>query len=46
VVGLNSLVEGMLRMLRRLIGENIELDWRPAEELWQVRVDPPRSTRS
>ena len=40
VVGLNSLVEGMLRMLRRLIGENIELDWRPAEELWQVRVDP------
>ncbi len=40
VVGLNSLVEGMLRMLRRLIGEHIELDWRPGGELWPVRVDP------
>jgi two-component system cell cycle sensor histidine kinase/response regulator CckA len=30
----------MLKMLKRLIGENIKLDWRPGEQLWPVLVDP------
>jgi signal transduction histidine kinase len=27
-------------MLRRLIGENIELAWRPGGGVWPVRIDP------
>jgi CheY-like chemotaxis protein len=27
-------------MLQRLIGENIQLSWNPAAELWPVKVDP------
>ena len=27
-------------MLRRLIGENIELVWSPSSELWPIKVDP------
>ena len=30
----------MLKMLRRLIGEDIDLDWRPGRALWPVRMDP------
>ncbi len=40
VVDLNDAVEGMLKMLRRLIGENVELAWRPAAGLWPIRIDP------
>jgi len=40
LLNLNQTVGGMLRMLERLIGENIRLDWRPKEDLWLVRVDP------
>ena len=40
VLDLNETVEGMLKMLRRLIGEHIELDWRPGRDLGPVRVDP------
>jgi CheY-like chemotaxis protein len=39
VLDLNETVEGMLKMLRRLIGENIELVWQPAASLWPVRMD-------
>jgi PAS domain S-box-containing protein len=37
---LNDAVEAMLQMLRRLIGEHIELDWIAGKDLWQVRIDP------
>ena len=37
---LNEAIEGTLKMLRRLIGENIELLWRPGSNLWEVRMDP------
>ncbi len=37
---LNESVEGMLKMLRRLIGEDIQLNWRPGKSLWPVRMDP------
>jgi len=40
VLDLNIVVEGVLNMLRRLIGEDIELVWRPGQNLWLVRMDP------
>jgi len=40
VLDLNESVETMLKMLRRLIGEGIELVWLPAKVLWPVRMDP------
>jgi PAS domain S-box-containing protein len=40
VLDLNETVALMLNMLRRLIGEDIDLDWIPAEMLEPVSVDP------
>lgn len=37
---LNETIEGMLKMLRRLVGENIELVWVPGHGLWRVNIDP------
>ena len=40
VLDLNETVEGMLKMLRRLIGEDIDLVWLPGKNLKPVWVDP------
>ncbi len=40
VLNLNDTIAGMLSMLRRLIGEDIELAWSPGQDLWPVRMDP------
>ncbi len=40
VLDLNETVEGMLTMLRRLIGEDIDVAWKPGDELWPVMMDP------
>lgn len=40
ILDLNAVVSGMLNMLRRLIGEDIELVWRPGEKLWPLKMDP------
>ncbi len=40
VLNLNDTVEGMLKMLGRLIGEDIDLAWLPGTELWPVKMDP------
>jgi PAS domain S-box-containing protein len=40
VLDLNETVEGMLKMLQRLIGENINLTWMPGAGLWPVKMDP------
>lgn len=37
---LNRTILDMDRMLRRIIGENIELVTLPAQDLWNVRMDP------
>ena len=40
VLDLNDTVTGMLKMLRRLIGEDIHLAWMPGGDLWPVKMDP------
>jgi two-component system, cell cycle sensor histidine kinase and response regulator CckA len=40
VLDLNKTIDGMLKMLQRLIGESIHLDWKPEANLWPVKVDP------
>jgi PAS domain S-box-containing protein len=40
VVDLNDLVEASLTMLGRMIGEDVQLLWRPGRHLWSVRIDP------
>jgi len=40
VLDLNETIEGLLKMLTRLIGEDMRLIWNPAPDLWQVRMDP------
>jgi PAS domain S-box-containing protein len=40
VLDLNADVEKLLKMLRRLIGEDIDLAWLPGASLWTVRMDP------
>lgn len=40
VIDLNEVVGGMLKMLRRLIGEDIDLIWRPMTDLKPVLMDP------
>jgi signal transduction histidine kinase len=37
---LNESIENMLKMLRRLIGEDIDLVWLPENDLWSVKLDP------
>jgi PAS domain S-box-containing protein len=40
VLDLNDAVAGMLKLLQRLIGEDIKLAWRPGVALWPVKLDP------
>ncbi len=40
VLDLNHAVTGMHNMLKRLIGENIDLIWNPKEDIWPIKIDP------
>ncbi len=40
ILDLNDTISGMLKMLRRLIGEDIDLSWQPGLDLWKVKIDP------
>jgi two-component system cell cycle sensor histidine kinase/response regulator CckA len=40
VLDLNTAVDGLLKMIRPLVGEDIDLVWRPGRELRPVLIDP------
>lgn len=40
VLDLNANLESMLKILRKLIGEDIHLEYRPGKVLWPVLMDP------
>lgn len=40
VLDLNALVTNTLKMLQRLIGEDINIAWKPGPELWKIHMDP------
>lgn len=40
MIDLNEAVAGMLKMLRRLIGEQVQLVWQPQVDLWPILIDP------
>jgi two-component system, cell cycle sensor histidine kinase and response regulator CckA len=40
VLDFNKAVAGTLKMLQRLIGEDITIEWRPGRDLWPVMADP------
>ena len=40
LLDLNEAVEGMFAMLRRLIGEDIQLVWKPGPDIGLVKIDP------
>ncbi|MBI5846327.1 MAG: PAS domain S-box protein [Deltaproteobacteria bacterium] len=40
VLDLNETIEGLLKMLSRIIGEDMRLIWNPAPDLWAVKMDP------
>jgi PAS domain S-box-containing protein len=40
VLDLNETISGMLKILQRLVGENIELRWTSGRDLWTVKMDP------
>jgi PAS domain S-box-containing protein len=40
IINLNKAIKNMLAMLRRLIGEDIDLTWHPSEQIGPVNMDP------
>ena len=40
ILDLNGAIEKIITMLKRLIGEDIELAWIPCEYTWAVKMDP------
>ena len=40
VLDLNDIAEKILKLLRRLIGEDITIKWRPGLAIWPVKMDP------
>ena len=40
MVNINKAVERMLDLLRKSMGEEIEIDWMPGEGAWTVNIDP------
>lgn len=40
VLDLNHAISGLIKMLQRLIGEDIDLAWLPGHGLWPIKIDP------
>ena len=40
ILDLNEIIDGILKMLWRLIGEDIDLTWIPGIDIWPVKIDP------
>jgi PAS domain S-box-containing protein len=40
ILSLNEAVENQKKMLERLIGEDIKVDFMPGEDLWNIQIDP------
>lgn len=40
ILDLNDSITGLLKMLGRMLGEEINIVWMPGPELWKVRMDP------
>jgi len=40
IIDLNENVSVMLKMLHRLIGEDISLVWMPKADIWTIKIDP------
>lgn len=40
ILDLNTTLEAMLKLLRHLLGEDIDLVWQPGREVWPVKIDP------
>ncbi len=40
LLDLNEVIDGMIKMLRRLVGENIAVKWEPGPEKITVEIDP------
>jgi len=45
ILDLNQMIEDLTRVLRRLIGESINLEWRPFADLWMVKADTAQITQ-
>jgi two-component system, cell cycle sensor histidine kinase and response regulator CckA len=40
ILDLNDTISGIIKMLRRLIAEDINLTWQPGLDLWKIKIDP------
>lgn len=40
VMDLNDTISGSIKMIQRLIGEQIEFIWKPSSSPWQIKIDP------
>ncbi len=45
VIDVNDSIGGMLKMLRRMIGEDIDLAWIPGWNVGSIRIDPSQLTQ-
>jgi signal transduction histidine kinase len=40
ILDINQAVHGMIKMLNRMIGEDIHLAWHPGKNVWPIEIDP------
>ena len=40
ILNLNDTLDGMLKMIKPMIGEDIELSFKPGQDIWEIMMDP------